>query len=187
MRCKLARHHLDPYQHAAFQRGIVRRNVGEEEADPSLEMAMEYAGAIRVIVFDEPCQLRDLTEAQVGRNQFAMDMAVDRLDEKDEELDGRVDEVSERLTMLEGRVGDMEEGYQALLASGHDQVTTGVRACATIVALTAITTDQQARLVRAKERMDAMRKMLLAFVSMPLATLLQTVLELYQSSKCPGQ
>ena len=44
----------------------------------------------------------------------------------------------------------MEEGYQALLALGRDQVTTGVRACAAIVALTTITTDQQARLVWAE-------------------------------------
>ena len=99
------------------------RNVGEEEADPPLEIAMEYAGVVRVVVFDESCRLRDLTEAQVGRNQFAMDVAVDR---------------------LEDRVGNMEEGYQALLALGRDQVTTRVQACAAIAALTAITTNQQA-------------------------------------------
>ena len=105
---------------------------------------MEYAGAVGVVVFDKSCRLRDLTEDQVGRNQFAMDVAVDRLDEKDEELEGRADEASERMTMLEGRVGNMEEGYQELLGLGRDQVATGVRACAAIAALTAITTDQQA-------------------------------------------
>ena len=126
-----------------------------------METAMEYAGAVGVVVFDESCCLRDLTKDQVGRNQFAMDVVVDRLDEKDEELEGRADEASERMTMLEGRVGDMEEGYQALLALGQDQVTTRVRACAAIAALTAITTDQQVQLVRAEERMDAMREMIL--------------------------
>ena len=159
---KLAHHRLDPYQCAAFQRGIARRNIGEEEADPLLETAMEYAGAVGVVVFDESCRLRDLTEDQVGRNQFAMDVAVDRLDEKDEELEGRANEVLEHMTMLEGQVGDMEEGYQALLALGRDQVATRVRACAAIAALTAITTDQQARLVRAEEWMDTMREMILA-------------------------
>ena len=64
--------------------------------------------------------------------------------------------------MLEGQIGDMEEGYQALLALGRDQVATGVWACAAIVALTAITTDQQTQLVRAEERMDTMREMILA-------------------------
>ena len=161
-RHKLACHCLDPYQRAAFQCGIVCCNIGEEEADPLLETAMEYAGAIRVVVFDESCRLRDLMEDQVGRNQFAIDMAVDRLDEKDEELEGRADEALERMMMLEGRVGDIEEGYQALLALGRDQVSTRVHACAAITALTAITTDQQARLVRAEERMDAMREMILA-------------------------
>ena len=56
----------------------------------------------------------------------------------------------------------MEEGYQALLALGRDQVATGVQACVAITALTTITTNQQARLVQAKERMDATREMILA-------------------------
>ena len=54
--------------------------MGEEEADPVLELAMEYTGALSTIVFDKSCRLRDLTEAQVGRNQFAMDVAMDHLD-----------------------------------------------------------------------------------------------------------
>ena len=54
--------------------------MGEEEADPTLELTMEYARALSTIVFDESCHLHDLTEAQVGRNQFAVDVAVDQLD-----------------------------------------------------------------------------------------------------------
>ena len=54
-RRKLSCHHLDPYQRAAFRRGIVRHNTGEEERDPTLELAMEYAGALGTIVFDELC------------------------------------------------------------------------------------------------------------------------------------
>ena len=45
--------------------------MGEEERDPVLETAMEYAGALGVIIFDESCRLRDLTKAQIGRNQYA--------------------------------------------------------------------------------------------------------------------
>ena len=41
---------------------------------------MEYTGALGTIIFDKSCRLCDLTEAQVGRNQFAMDVAVDQLD-----------------------------------------------------------------------------------------------------------
>ena len=43
---KLACHHLDPYQRAAFHRGIVCHNMGKEESNPTLELAMEYAGAL---------------------------------------------------------------------------------------------------------------------------------------------
>ena len=67
-RHKLARHHLEPYQRAAFRCGIVCYNTGEEERDPTLELAMEYAGALGTIVFDESCRLWDLTERQIGRN-----------------------------------------------------------------------------------------------------------------------
>ena len=38
---------------------------------------MEYAGALGTIIFDESCWLRDLTKAQIRRNQFAVDVAVD--------------------------------------------------------------------------------------------------------------
>ena len=74
---KLACHCLNLYQCAAFCCGIVHHNTGEEESNPMLELTMEYAGALGTIVFDELCCLHDLTEAQIRRNQFAMDMAVD--------------------------------------------------------------------------------------------------------------
>ena len=59
--CKLACHQLDPYQCTAFQCSIVHRNIGEEETDPNLEIAMEYAGVVGVVVFNKSCCLRDLT------------------------------------------------------------------------------------------------------------------------------
>ena len=78
---------------------------------------MEYSSALSTIVFDESCHLHDLTEAQVGHNQFAMDIAVDR-------LDGEVDHMSERISALEGKVADLEVGYTKLLALGQEQVET---------------------------------------------------------------
>ena len=86
-----------------------------------LELAMEYTGALGTIVFDESCCLHDLTEAQVGHNQFAMDVVVDWLDDKIDEVDGRADQASEQLLALEGQVTDMEEGYCRLLALGREQ------------------------------------------------------------------
>ena len=56
---------------------VASRSTGEEEADPTLELAMEYTGALGIIIFDESCCLCNLMEAQIGRNQFAMDVAVD--------------------------------------------------------------------------------------------------------------
>ena len=167
-RRKLSRHRLDPYQCAAFQCGIVCHNIGEEEADPTLELAMEYMGALGTIIFDELCCLRDLTKAQVGRNQFTVDVAVDRLDERINEVDGRADHASERLLALEGKVTDLEEGYTELLALGREQTETSVRVCRAIVALSTIMIAQQdqlaalrERMVQAEERMDTMREMIL--------------------------
>ena len=85
---------------------------------------MEYARALGTIIFDESCCIRDLTEAQVGRNQFAMDVVVDRLDKRINKVDGRADHASERLLALEGKVTNMEAGYTELLALGQEQVET---------------------------------------------------------------
>ena len=111
---KLAHHRLDPYQHATFHHGIVCHNTGEEESNPTLELAMEYTGALGTIIFDKSCRLRDLTEAQVGRNQFAMDVAVDRLDRE-------ADHAAERIRVLEDKVADMERGLDGLLDLGQKQ------------------------------------------------------------------
>ena len=94
--------------------------MGEEEADPMLELAMEYASTLGTIIFNESCCLCNLTKAQVGHNQFAMDIAVDR-------LDGEVDHALERISTLEGKVADLEAGYIKLLALGREQVETSTR------------------------------------------------------------
>ena len=117
---KLAHHQPDPYQCAAFRRGIVCYNTGEEESDPVLELTMEYTGALSTIVFDESCCLRDLTEVQVGRNQFAMDVAVDH-------LDGEVDHAVERIGALEDTMMEVEQGLGGLLELGREQTETSTR------------------------------------------------------------
>ena len=119
-RHKLARHHLDPYQHAAFHRGIVRYNTGEEETDPTLELAMEYTSALGTIIFDKSCRLRNLTEAQIGHNQFTVDVAVDR-------LDGEADHAAERIGALEDKMVDVEHGLDRLLELGREQTETSTR------------------------------------------------------------
>ena len=152
--CKLARHRLDPYQCTAFRQGIVRHNTGKEEADPTLELAMEYSGALSTIVFDKSCCLCDLMEAQVGRNQFTMDMVVDR-------LDGEVDHASERISALEGKVADLEAGYTELLALGREQVETSTCVAQGLGQLATAVLAQQAKIRLMDERMDAMWEMIL--------------------------
>ena len=152
---KLARHRLDPYQRATFCHSIIRHNTGKEEANPTLELAMEYSGALSTIVFNESCRLRDLTEAQIGRNQFAMDVAMDR-------LDGEVDHASERISTLEGKVADLEAGYTELLALGREQVETSTQAVQGLGQLAMVVLVQQAKIRSQDKRMDAMREMILA-------------------------
>ena len=153
-RRKLSRHHLDPYQCAAFRRGIVRHNTGKEERDPVLETAMEYAGALGVIIFDESCRLRDLTEAQIGRNQYATDVELER-------LDGEADHAAERIGVLEDKEADMECSLNALLELGREQTEASTRAARGLGQLATCVLVQQNKIRAMEERMDAMREMIL--------------------------
>ena len=152
--CKLARHQLDPYQCAAFCHGIIRYNTGEEETNPTLELAMEYAGALSTIVFDESCRLCDLMEAQVGCNQFAMDVAVDQ-------LDGEVDHVAERIGALEDKMMDVERGLDGLLELGWEQTETSTRTALGLGQLATCVLAQQNKIRAMEECMDTMREMIL--------------------------
>ena len=153
-RCKLARHHLDPYQRAAFRRGIIRYNTGEEEQDPTLELAMEYAGALGTIIFDESCRLRDLTEAQVGRNQYATDVELER-------LDGEADHAAERIGVLEDKEVDLERSLNALLELGREQTKASTRAAQGLGQLVTCVLAQQNKIRAMEEHMDMMREMIL--------------------------
>ena len=153
-RRKLSCHHLDPYQCAAFRRGIVRYNTGEEERDPTLELAMEYTGALGTIVFDESCHLRNLTEAQVGRNQYATDVELER-------LDGEADHAAEWIGALEDKGTDMERSLNVLLELGREQTEASTRAARGLGQLATCVLAQQNKIRVMEERMDAMREMIL--------------------------
>ena len=153
-RHKLSRHHLNPYQRAAFRHGIVRYNMGEEEQDPTLELAMEYAGALGTIVFDESCRLRDLTERQIGRNQHATDLELER-------LDGEADHVAERIGALEDKEADMERSLNMLLELGREQMEALTRAARGLGQLATCVLAQQNKIRAMEERMDAMWEVIL--------------------------
>ena len=116
---------------------------------------MEYAGALSTIVFDESCHLYDLTEAQVGCNQFTVDIAVDR-------LDGEADHAVERIGMLEDKMADMERGLNELLELGREQTETSTCAARGLGQLATCVLAQQNRIRAMEEHMDAMREMILA-------------------------
>ena len=153
-RRKLACYHLDPYQRAAFRRGIVRHNTGEEEQDPLLETAMEYAGALGVIIFDESCCLHDLTEAQMGRNQYVTDVELER-------LGGEADHAAERIGAVEDKEADMERSLNALLELGQEQTEASTRAARGLGQLATCVLAQQNKIRVMEERMDAMWEMIL--------------------------
>ena len=157
--CKLARHHLDPYQCAAFCCGIVCHNTGKEEANPTLELAMEYAGALGTIIFDESCCLCNLTEAQVGRNQFAVDVAVDRLDRE-------VDHATERIGVLEDKEADMEHSLNVLLELGREQTEASTCAARGLGQLATCVLAQQNKIRVMEEHMDTMHEMILGLEHM---------------------
>ena len=153
-RRKLSHHHLDPYQHAAFRHGIVRYNTGEEEPDPTLELAMEYTGALGTIVFDESCRLRNLTERQIGRNQHTTDLELER-------LDGEADHAVERIGALEDKEADMERSLNALLELGREQTEASTHAAQGLGQLATCVLAQQNKIRAMEGCMDAMREMIL--------------------------
>ena len=156
---KLARRHLDPYQHTAFRRGIVRHNTGEEERDPTLETAMEYASALGTIIFNESCHLCDLTEAQISRNQYATDVELER-------LDGEADHAAERIRALEDKEADMERSLNALLELGREQTEASTCAARGLGQLATCVLAQQNKIQAMEERMDVMREMILGLEHM---------------------
>ena len=153
-RRKLARHHLNPYQCAAFCQGIVCHNTGEEEHDATLELTMEYASALGTIVFDELCRLRNLTERQIGRNQHATDVEL-------EWLDREADHAAKCIRALEDRLADTEHSLNALLDLGREQTEASTRAARGLGQLATCILAQQNKIRAMEERMDAMQEMIL--------------------------
>ena len=115
---------------------------------------MEYTGALGTIVFDESCRLRDLTEAQIGRNQYSTDMELERLDRE-------ADHTAERIGALEDKEADMERSLNALLELGREQTEASTCAARGLGQLATCVLAQQNKIRAIEGRMDAMREMIL--------------------------
>ena len=131
----------------------------EEEVNPTLELAMEYAGALGTIIFDKLCRLCDLTEAQIGRSQFAFDVAVDRLDRE-------ADHAAECIGALEDKEADMERSLNVLLELGREQTEASTHVACGLGQLVMCVLAQQNKIRAMEERMDAMREMILGLEHM---------------------
>ena len=99
-------------------------------------------------------RLRDLTEAQIERNQYATDVELER-------LDGEADHAAERIGGLEDRMADSERGLNALLELGREQTEASTRAARGLGQLATCVLAQQNKIRAMEERMDAMREMIL--------------------------
>ena len=140
---------------------------------------MEYAGTLGVIIFDESCRLRDLTEAQVGRNQYAMDVELER-------LDSEADHAAERIGVLEDKEADMERSLNTLLELGREQTEASTRAACGLGQLAMCVLAQQNKIRAMEERMDAMQEMILGLEHMAVNPIVvdeeETVVEAGSSS-----
>ena len=119
----------------------------------------DNTSALGTIIFYESCHLRDLMEAQVGRNQFAVDMVVDRLDRE-------VDHAAECIGALEDKGADMEHSLNALLELGREQMEASTRAARGLGQLATCVLAQQNKIRAMEEKMDAMQEMILGLEHM---------------------
>ena len=85
----------------------------------------------------------------MGRNQFAMDIAVDW-------LDGEADHVAERISSLEDKMVDIERGLDRLLALGQEQTEMSTRMAQGLGQLATAVLAHQAKIRSMEERMDMM-------------------------------
>ena len=115
---------------------------------------MEYASALGTIIFNESCHLCDLTEAQIGRNQYSTDVEL-------ECLDGEADHAAERIGVLEDKEADMERSLNALLELGREQTEASTHAARGLGQLATCVLAQQNKIRVMEERMDTMREMIL--------------------------
>jgi len=96
-RRKLDRLTTGPYQRALLRRGVTKKVDMEDERVPVLQQAMEYTGAVGMMVMDELAYVHERTEAGMGMAMNGIKREVTRVE----------DRVSEHETLIEEVQGDM--------------------------------------------------------------------------------
>jgi len=96
-RRKLDRLATGPYQRALLRRGVTTKVDAEDEREPVLQKAMEYAGAVGTMVMDELAYVHERTEVGMGTAMNGIEREVTRVE----------DWVSEHETLIEEVQGDI--------------------------------------------------------------------------------
>jgi len=94
---KLDRLATGPYQRALLRRGVTTKVDVEDERIPVLQQAMEYSGAVGMMVMDELAYVHERTEAGMGTAMNGIEREVTRVE----------DRVSEHETLIEEVQGDV--------------------------------------------------------------------------------
>jgi len=87
-----------PYQRALLRRGITTKVDVEDERNPVLQQAMEYTGAVGMMVMDELAYVHEWTETGLGMAMNGIEWEVMRVEET----------VVEHTTLITEVQGDVE-------------------------------------------------------------------------------
>jgi len=96
-RRKLNQMETGPYQRALLHRGVTTKVDAEDEKVPVLQQAMEYAGAVEMMVMDELAFVHERGETGMGMAMNGIEREVTRVE----------DRVSEHKTLIEEVQGDI--------------------------------------------------------------------------------
>jgi len=99
-RRKLDRLATGPYQRALLRRGVTTKVDVEDEREPVLQRAMEYAGAVGTMVMDELAYVHERTEAGMGTAMNSIEREVTRVEDRVSEHETLIEEVQGDVTNL---------------------------------------------------------------------------------------
>jgi len=99
-RRKLDRLATGPYQRALLRRGVTTKVDAEDEREPILQKAMEYAGAVGTMVMDELAYVHERTEAGMGTAMNGIEREVTRVEDRVSEHETLIEEVQGDVTNL---------------------------------------------------------------------------------------
>jgi len=99
-RRKLDRLATGPYQRALLRRGVTTKVDVEDEREPILQKAMEYAGAVGTMVMDELAYVHENTERGMGTAMNGIEREVTRVEDRVSEHETLIEEVQGDVTNL---------------------------------------------------------------------------------------